>query len=71
MPKIALALRIAASLAAAAAVVYLAFVAWEFVKAGLAGVALGVGVFPYVATRPTFLIAAGGAFVLVLYKVLH
>jgi hypothetical protein len=66
MPKIALAVSIVIGLAAIV-VVYLAFLAHEFVKAGRLNVALGEGVFFYVAARPAFLIAAAVAFALVLY----
>jgi len=70
MPRIGVAVGVATGLAAVV-VVYLAFLAHEFVKAGRANVALGMGALPYVATRPAFLIAAAVAFALALYKVLH
>jgi hypothetical protein len=70
MPKIAFALGIATGLAAVV-IVYLTFLAHEFVKAGRTNVALGTGVIPYVATRPTFLVAAAIAFVLILYEVVR
>jgi len=56
---------------AAAFVVYLVFVAREFVKAGRSGLAMGIGVFPYVATRPAFWILAAIAFALAVYIIAH
>ena len=68
MPKIAVA---AGSLLGLAAVivVFLVFLAHEFVKAGESNVAVGIGVLLYVATRPTFLVTAAMAFGLAFYKV--
>ena len=56
---------------AAVFVVYVTFVAHEFVKSGRLGRAMGLGVFPYVAMRPEFLIVAGLAFAMAFYKVAH
>jgi len=70
MPRIATAVAIAIGLAAVI-VVYLTFLAHEFVRAGRANVALGIGTLAYVATRPGFLITAAVAFLLCLYKVLQ
>jgi hypothetical protein len=54
---------------AAALVVYCGFIAYEFVKAGRAGLAIGVGVFPRIATQPKFLLSAGIAFALAFYQI--
>ena len=54
---------------AAVFVVYLVFVAREFVKAGRSGLAMGIGVFPHVATRPAFWALAAIAFALVFYMI--
>ena len=70
MQRIATAVGIAIGLVAAI-VVYLAFLAHEFVRAGRANVALGIGTLAHVVTRPGFLIAAALAFLLCLYEVLH
>ena len=56
---------------AAVLVVYVAFVACEFVKAGRSNAALGVGVFPYVITRSAFLVCAAAAFALAFYAVIR
>jgi len=70
MPRIATAVGVAIGLVAVI-VIYLAFLAHEFVRAGRGNVALGIGTLAYVASRPAFLITAIVAFALCLYKVLH
>jgi hypothetical protein len=49
--------------------VFAVFVAYEVVKAG--NRAVGVGVFPYVLTRPSFLLLAAVICVVTAYKVVH
>jgi len=71
MPRIAVAVGVLLGLAAVI-VVFLVFLAHEFVKAGRSNVAVGiVGVLLYVATRPTFLVTAAAAFGLAFYKVAY
>ena len=70
MPRIAIGIGVVIGFAAAT-VVYVAFVAIEFVKAGRSNFAVGVGVFPDVATRPGFLVAAAAAFALAFYAVVR
>lgn len=56
---------------AAVLVVYIAFVAHEFVNAGHSGAAVGVGVFTTVLGRPLFVVAAMTAFVLAFLRVVR
>jgi len=69
MPKMGVAAGVLLGLAAVI-VVFLVFLAHEFVKAGQSNVAVGIpGVLLYVATRPTFLVTAAVAFGLAFHKV--
>jgi hypothetical protein len=54
---------------AAVLLVYVAFVAHEFLKAGQKGFAVGIGVLAFVAVSPSFWITAVIAFVLAFYAV--